>query len=98
MSISELKAKSITACPGGVICVAEAKIPEAKVFVTYTEDDLGEHYTVSAESMYTYLTENLKDVPELTEEYSGQKDAKGSGYWKVFAFLKKTLKGMDEGA
>lgn len=99
MMITELKAKNITACPGSVICVAEATVQDDEmneVFVTYAEDDLGEHFTVSESSVYTYLVEDSEEIPQTAEEYEKQKDAKGSAYWPVFALLKKTLKGMDE--
>lgn len=99
MSIIELKAKKVMACPGGLICVAEAIVRDEKMneaYVTYDDGDPGEHFSVSKESVYKYLTENLEDVPEMSEEYDAQKEAKTSAYWPVFSLLKKTLDGMDK--
>ena len=99
MKIEELRATRITACPGGLIWAAEAMLygeGMKKVFVTYAEDDIGEHFTVAAESVYDFLVNNLDEAPEFAEEYEEQKDAKKSVYGPVFAYLRKTARSMGE--
>lgn len=99
MVINELRVKTFTAGPGGLTCAAEAVVTDEdmnSVYVAYAEDDTGETYAVSAESVYDVLINDGTEAPELMEEYEERKEAKESKYWEVFALLKKTQKAMEK--
>lgn len=94
MSILEIRAKKIMACPGSWAWLAEAAVytGEGKeVFVTVNYYDT-EVYAVSGQSLYAYLAEN-GDEPagKLLEEYVSYKEAKQSEYAEVFGKLRKVI-------
>lgn len=95
MSILEIKAKKIMACPGSWAWLAEALVNVGdgnEVFVTVNYYDT-EVYSVSNHSLYAYLAED-GDEPEgeLLEEYAEYKEAKQSAYAEVFGQLRKVIK------
>ena len=94
MSIIEIKAKKIMACPGSWAWLAEATVTDGEndVFVIVNFYDT-EVYAVSKQSLYAYLAENGEEpVGELLEEYVDYKEAKQSAYAEVFGQLRKVIK------
>ena len=95
MSIIEIKAKKIIACPGSWAWAAEARVNTGEgceVFVTVNYYDT-EVYSVSKQSVYAYLAEDGEEpANELLEEYASYKEAKESAYAEVFGQLRKVIK------
>lgn len=95
MTIIEIKAKKIMACPGSWAWAAEALVNIGdgnEVFVTVNYYDT-EVYSVSKQSVYAYLAEDGDEpVDELSEEYDNYKEAKQSEYAEVFGQLRKVIK------
>ena len=95
MKIYGIKAKEIMACAGSWAVVAEAAVAEddgSETYVLIQEYD-GTEYTVSKQSVYSYLAENgAEPAVEFLEEYTSWKDAQASAYVEVFRTLKGIMK------
>lgn len=97
--VNSIKAKKVMACPGSFALIAEAVLFEngEEIFVTYQSYDT-EEYTVSKDSVYNYMAEDVGDPAEIDEEYTSLKEAKATRYGKVFAMLNRLVKKLGEEA
>ncbi|MDO5520826.1 MAG: hypothetical protein Q4G58_10085 [bacterium] len=98
MKIIETRSKKTPAGPGLWGYDAEAVVEDqGQVLYIHANYYMGDHYTVSSESMFDYMTGETEEEPyaEFIEEYEDLEDAESSEYYEVFEMLEEMIKDLN---